>query len=67
MSDSTGVGVTAGTAYSFAINGVTNTSELGTFYARLITYTSDTAPAALRTLRQVRIRITVVLRSVPPT
>lgn len=46
MSDSTGVGVTAGTAYSFAINGVTNTSELGTFYARLITYTSDTAPAA---------------------
>lgn len=46
MSNSTGFGVTAGTQYSFAITGVTNTSELGTFYARLITYDTDTLPAA---------------------
>lgn len=46
MTNATGFGVTSGTAYSFEIQGVTNTSELGTFYARLVTYTDDTAPAA---------------------
>lgn len=46
MSNSTGTALTAGTAYTFAIEGVTNTSDLGTFYARLITYDDDTAPAS---------------------
>ena len=60
MSDSTGVGVTAG-SYSFAINGVTNTSELGTFYARLITYTGHRFALNARCPRFIR--ITEVLRS----
>lgn len=34
--------LTSGTSYTFAISGITNPSDLGTFYARLITYASDT-------------------------
>lgn len=46
MTNSTGTALTTGTDYTFAITGVTNTSELGTFYARLLTYTSDTGDVA---------------------
>lgn len=37
-----GTALTSGTAYTFAVSGVTNPSDAGTFYARLLTYTSDT-------------------------
>lgn len=40
LSNSTGVAVTSGTAYTFAISGITNPSDLGIFYGRLMTYTS---------------------------
>lgn len=46
LTSSTGIAVTSGTAYTFALSGVTNTSTLGTFYARLVTYTSDTGAIA---------------------
>lgn len=46
MTNSTGTALSAGTAYTFAITGVTNPSDLGTFYGRLITYDNTTAPAA---------------------
>lgn len=42
LTNSTGKAVTSGSTYTFAISGVTNPSDLGTFYARLITYTSAT-------------------------
>lgn len=40
MENSTGTALTSGTDYTFAISGVTNPSDAGTFYARLITYTA---------------------------
>jgi hypothetical protein len=46
MTNSTGTALTTGTDYTFAVTGVTNTSELGTFYARFLTYTSDTGDVA---------------------
>ncbi len=42
LTNSTGKALTSGTAYTFAISGVTNPSTKGTFYARLLTYTSST-------------------------
>ena len=42
LTNSTGVAITAGTKYVFTINGVHNPSGTGTFYARIVTYTSDT-------------------------
>lgn len=42
LTNATGAALTAGTGYTFAISGVTNPSDKGTFYARLITYTSST-------------------------
>lgn len=41
ITNATGVALTAGTDYTFAVSGVTNPSTLGTFYARLLTYVSD--------------------------
>ncbi|MCA9326182.1 hypothetical protein KC976_01075 [Candidatus Saccharibacteria bacterium] len=46
LTNSTGLAVTAGTLYTFAITGVTNPSTVGTFYGRLLTYTSDTGDIA---------------------
>ncbi len=40
MDNSTGTALTSGTDYTFAISGITNPSDAGTFYARLITYTA---------------------------
>ena len=42
MSNSTGVALTAGNDYTFVVNGVTNMSDIGTFYSRLITYSTAT-------------------------
>ena len=42
LTNSTGKAVTSGSAFTFAISGVTNPSTKGTFYARLITYASST-------------------------
>ncbi len=36
-----GMALTSGTQYTFSITNVTNPADLGTFYARLITYTAD--------------------------
>ncbi len=46
LTNATGTSLTANTYYTFAVSGVTNSSTLGTFYARLITYTSDTGSIA---------------------
>lgn len=46
MTNSTGFALTSGTDYTFEISGITNPSDLGTFYARLITYVSDTGSIA---------------------
>jgi hypothetical protein len=43
MTNATGTAVTAGTTYTFAVSGITNPSTKGTFYSRLLTYTSSTA------------------------
>jgi hypothetical protein len=43
LSDSTGVSLTSGTQYDFTLTTAHNPSTLGTFYARLITYTDVTA------------------------
>lgn len=42
LTNTEGVAVTTGTTYTFAVSGVTNTSKAGTFYARLMTYASNT-------------------------
>ncbi|MDB5169765.1 MAG: hypothetical protein JWN82_161 [Candidatus Saccharibacteria bacterium] len=42
MTKSAGTALTSGTTYTFAISGVTNPSAIGTFYARLLTYSSAT-------------------------
>ncbi|MBC7546658.1 hypothetical protein H7171_02830, partial [Candidatus Saccharibacteria bacterium] len=43
MTNSTGVAVNTSTIYNFTITGVTNpTTYVGTYYARIITYNSDT-------------------------
>lgn len=42
MTNATGKVLVAGTTYTFAISGITNPSAVGTFYARLLTYTSST-------------------------
>ena len=43
MKNSTGVTVNASTIYNFTITGVTNpTTYVGTYYARIVTYSSDT-------------------------
>lgn len=42
MTSASGAVLSAGVSYTFEITGITNPSDLGTFYARLITYTSDT-------------------------
>jgi hypothetical protein len=47
MTNATGVAVTTGNIYNFTITGVTNpTTYVGTFYARIITYNSDTGDIA---------------------
>ncbi len=46
MTNSTGTALTAGSGYSFTISGVTNPSAKGSFYARLITYSSATGGVA---------------------
>ncbi|HEY1063992.1 MAG TPA: hypothetical protein VGE30_01705 [Candidatus Saccharimonadales bacterium] len=42
LTKAAGTALTSGSSYTFAISAVTNPSQLGTFYARLLTYTSDT-------------------------
>lgn len=46
LTNSTGTALTSGTDYTFAVSGVTNTSQAGTFYARMLTFTSDTGSIA---------------------
>jgi len=46
LTNTTGVALTAGTTYVFILNGVTNTSTLGTFYARFIDYSSTSGDIA---------------------
>jgi hypothetical protein len=46
LSNATGTALTANTDYTFAITGVTNPSTVGTFYARLMTFTTDTGHGA---------------------
>ena len=46
ITNSTGIALTSGTSYTFAISGITNTSTAGSFYARLVTYVSDTGGVA---------------------
>jgi hypothetical protein len=41
IANSTGVALTAGTTYTFTINGVTNHSTNGSFYARILTFPND--------------------------
>ncbi|HSW66173.1 MAG TPA: hypothetical protein VLI54_03485 [Bacillota bacterium] len=41
LTNSTGVALTATTQYTFTLTNVTNPADLGTFYARIITYTAD--------------------------
>lgn len=42
MVNSTGTSITASSTYTFTISGITNPSTVGTFYARILTYPSDT-------------------------
>jgi hypothetical protein len=42
IANASGVALTAGTTYTFTINGVTNHSTNGSFYARLLTFPNDT-------------------------
>ncbi len=42
LTNATGVALSTSTRYAFTINGVHNPSGTGSFYARIITYTSDT-------------------------
>ncbi len=46
LTNSTGVALTAGTQYDFALTSVHNQTATGTFYARIITYDSDTGDIA---------------------
>lgn len=42
LTNADGIAVDPSTSYTFAISGITNPSDLGTFYGRLITYSSNT-------------------------
>jgi hypothetical protein len=46
LSNSTGLSFTGSSTATFEITGVTNTSTLGTFYGRILTYASDTVAQA---------------------
>lgn len=46
ITNATGSALTAGNDYTFSVSGFTNSSTVGTFYARFITYTSTTGSIA---------------------